>query len=136
MILLTLQIVPATAAINFETLYLDCGSSLYAFEKNLTTDMGSAARPERSFVYSYSHMFLDSPRIVQYENPGKKQAEITSSVISLGYRDRIDRATGFLYDFQDTQFENARQCSEVKKSALLRRIDEHNARLRNNGDEF
>ncbi len=136
MILLALQILPATAAINFGKLYIDCGSSLYAFEKNLTTAMGSTAAPEGSFVRSYSHMYLDSPRIVQYENPGKKQAVITSSVITLGYRDRIDRATGFLYDFQDTQFENARQCREVKKSALLRRIDEHNARLRNNGDEF
>ena len=136
MTLLAFQVLPATAALEFDALYLDCGTSLYAFEKNLITSIKSATRKEGNFVRSYSHMYLGSPRIVQYENPGEREAEISPSVIRLEYRERIDRATGFLYDFQDTQFKNAKQCRKVEKSSILRRIDEHNARLRNKANKF
>lgn len=135
-ILFSLQVLPASADIEFDSLYLDCGTSLYAFEKNLLSSMKSAARQEGNFVRAYSHMYLGNPRIVRYEKPGEREAEISPSVIVLEYRDRIDRATGYLYDFQDTKFKNAKQCRKIDKSYLLRRIDEHNAKLRNKDMKF
>lgn len=137
LIVLTLQTVPVVAGIEFDSLYLDCGTTLYAFEKTLSSRMHDIRSAEGHFVRAYAETYLGNLQNVEYKNPGKDTARITAREIELKMGYRISRETGDWYHFANKQVSRQKNmCKKSSKASLMRRVDEHNNLVRNNPTRF